>query len=119
MKIKLDENLPRRLAPRLRDLGHDVHTPDDENLRGADDDAIWEAAQREQRFLITQDLDFSDMFAPGTHKGLLLIRLPEPRRRSLVDRVLALFRGEATGDWTGCLVVASEHKVRVRRPLTG
>jgi predicted nuclease of predicted toxin-antitoxin system len=68
-RIKLDENLPRRLAPRLRDLGHDVHTPDDENLRGVDDDAIWEAAQREERFLITQDLDFSDMrrFAPGTH----------------------------------------------------
>jgi hypothetical protein len=41
--------------------GHDVHTPDDENLGGADDDAIWEAAQREQRFIITQDLDFSDM----------------------------------------------------------
>jgi predicted nuclease of predicted toxin-antitoxin system len=121
MRIKLDENLPRRLAPRLRDLGHDVHTPDDENLRGADDDAIWEAAQREERFLITQDLDFSDMrrFAPGTHRGLLLIRLPEPRRRGLIDRILALFRGEVTGDWTGCLVVASEHKVRVRRPKPG
>ena len=58
MRIKRDENLPRRLAPRLRDLGHDVHTPDDEGLRGAEDGSIWEATQREQRFLITQDLDF-------------------------------------------------------------
>jgi len=77
MKIKLDENLPLGLVPRLRELGHDVHTPRDEGLRSAPDSAIRETAQREQRFLITQDLDFSDVrrFAPGTHQGLLLVRL--------------------------------------------
>jgi predicted nuclease of predicted toxin-antitoxin system len=121
MRIKLDENLPRRLAPRLRDLGHDVHTPDDEGLRGAEDGSIWEATQREQRFLITQDLDFSDMrrFTPGSHKGVLLVRLLEPKRRVLIDRILTLFREGVICDWTGCLVVAGERKVRVRRPPPG
>lgn len=118
MRIKLDENLPLRLALRLRELGHDVHTPNDEGLRSAPDDAIWEAAQREERFLITQDLDFSDArrFAPGTHQGLLLVRLKEPRRRSLVDRVLTLFREEEVSGWAGCLVAVTEGKLRVRRP---
>jgi predicted nuclease of predicted toxin-antitoxin system len=38
---------------------------------------VWEAAQRDERFLITQDLDFSDVrrFVPGSHRGILLVRL--------------------------------------------
>lgn len=83
MKIKLDENLPAVLAESLRNLGHDTQTTLDENLKGCDDSAIWCAAQSESRFLITQDLDFSDLrqFAPGTHAGILLVRLYEPRLR--------------------------------------
>jgi predicted nuclease of predicted toxin-antitoxin system len=33
MNIKLDENLPLRLATRLKDVGHDVQTVHDERLR--------------------------------------------------------------------------------------
>jgi predicted nuclease of predicted toxin-antitoxin system len=118
MKIKLDENLPVDLLPVLAELGHDAHTPGDEGLRSAPDDAVWEAAQREDRFLINQDLDFSDArrFAPGTHKGLLLVRLKNPSRQALVDRISGLFREQETTGWARCLVVASERKVRVRRP---
>jgi predicted nuclease of predicted toxin-antitoxin system len=77
MRIKLDENLPFSLATILPDLGHDVHTIPQEHLSGATDSSLWEAAQRESRFLVTQDLDFSDIrqFAPGTHFGLLLVSL--------------------------------------------
>ena len=118
MKIKLDENLPVDLLPVLAELGHDAHTPGDEGLSSATDEAIWEAAQREERFLITQDLDFSDArrFAPGTHKGLLLVRLRNPSRQALLDRIRGLFREEVATSWARCLVVASERKVRVRRP---
>jgi predicted nuclease of predicted toxin-antitoxin system len=60
MRIKLDENLPQRLAAILAQLGHDTSTAIDEGLTGCTDREIWEAAQQETRFLITQDLDFSD-----------------------------------------------------------
>ncbi len=121
MKIKLDENLPIRLASRLSKLGHDVHTVEDEGLSGADDPRVWESAQQEKRFLITQDLDFSDVrrFAPGSHYGVLLVRLQEPSRQALLDRVQALFSQENVANWAGCFVVASERKVRVRRPPPG
>ncbi len=120
MKIKLDENFPRRLVPQLASLGHDVHTPHEEGLAGASDPAVWEAAQREGRFLNTQDLDFSDArrFAPGTHRGILLVRLREPSRRALIERVEWLFRDEQVGQWEGCYVVATDRKIRVRRPRT-
>ncbi len=60
MKIKLDENMPAALAEQLRRLGYDVHTVVEESLAGQSDPDIWAAAQSERRFLITQDLDFSD-----------------------------------------------------------
>ena len=76
MKIKLDENLPLLLVTLLNELGHDVHTLHEERLIGHADREIWEATQKESRFLITQDLDFSDSrrFALGSHCGILLVR---------------------------------------------
>jgi predicted nuclease of predicted toxin-antitoxin system len=119
MRIKLDENLPLSLAPILADLGHDVHTIPQEHLSGAKDHSLWEAAQRESRFLITQDLDFSDIrrFAPGTHCGLLLVRLRTPDRVGLIRRVAQIFRNERVSDWKGSFVVVSEHKLRVLRAV--
>jgi Domain of unknown function (DUF5615) len=85
VRIKLDENLPHRLVPLLTELGHDVDTVFDEQLSGDDDGVVWDSAQASHRSLITQDLDFSDArkYAPGTHHGLLLVRLPQPGRASL------------------------------------
>jgi predicted nuclease of predicted toxin-antitoxin system len=118
MKIKLDENLPLRLATLLEDLGHDVHTLHDELLLGHADREIWEATQKESRFLITQDLDFSDLrqFAPGSHHGILLVRLRSPSRRDLIERIGELFQKENVGEWGGCFVVATERKIRVLKP---
>jgi predicted nuclease of predicted toxin-antitoxin system len=118
MKIKLDENLPLRLAAPLRDLGHHVHTLHDEALLGHGDLEIWDRTQKESRFLITQDLDFSDLrqYAPGSHHGILLVRLRSPGRRDLIERVLQLFQKENVGEWAGCFVVATERKIRVLKP---
>ena len=118
MKIKLDENLPERLVRVLSALGHDVDTVRREQLKGRADADVWSAAQTAQRFLITQDLDFSDMrrYTPGTHAGLLLVRLTRPSLNALFERVTTVFQTEAVADWARCLVVATDRKVRVRRP---
>lgn len=118
MKIKLDENLPLRLGARLGSLGHSIQTVREEGMEGQLDATVWEVAQREGRFLITQDMDFSDArrFAPGSHCGILLVRLRNPKRRALIRRVEDLFRYEDVSQWEGCLVSATESKIRVRRP---
>ena len=110
MKIKLDENLPLQAATFLKNFGHDVHTPHDERLIGRADEEIWDAAQK--------DLDFSDLrrFAPGSHHGILLLRLRSPTRRRLAARIKELFQEENVGEWAGSLVVATELKTRVRKP---
>jgi predicted nuclease of predicted toxin-antitoxin system len=118
MKIKLDENLPVRLATLLKTFGHNVHTVHDEGRVGNADKEIWEAAQRESRFFVTQDLDFSDSrrFAPGSHHGVLLVQLRSPNRRSLISRIGEPFDQENASEWAGCFVVATERKIRIRRP---
>ena len=74
-------------------------------------------SQKEERFLVTQDLDFSDArkFAPGAHEGLLLVRLRDPGRRALAEAVLHVF-SVLVGDLRGCFIVVSERKIRVLRP---
>jgi predicted nuclease of predicted toxin-antitoxin system len=119
VKIKLDENLPERLIGLLQELGHDVDSVRAEHLVGRDDSEVWQAAGSADRFLITQDLDFSDIrrYAPGTHPGLLLVRLAHPGRDALLARVAMLFATERVEDWRGCLAVATDHKVRIKRVL--
>ena len=118
VRIKLDENLPHQPVPLLTGLGHDVDTVPDEQIAGRDDSVVWAAAQAAGRFLVTQDLDFSDArkYAPGTHHGLLLVRLPQPGRSALFERIATLFRTEPVNDWIGCVVSATPRKVRVRGP---
>ena len=117
MKIKLDENLPVRLVTALDALGHDTDTVASERLIGHDDADIWQAAQQAGRFLITQDLDFSDIrrFRPGTQCGILLVRLRQAGRLALLSRIEALFQTEDVESWKSCFVVVTETKIRVRR----
>lgn len=120
MKVKLDENLPEALLAELTALGHDTDNVRQEGFAGRDDPHVWTAAQDAGRFFITQDLDFSDVrkFQPGTHHGLLLVRLPEAGRRRLTQRVAEVFRVEQVESWTRCFAALSGHKLRVIRPPT-
>jgi len=118
VNIKLEENLPDRLVGALGALGHGVDTVYVERLNGQIDPNVWSATQAARRFFITQDLDFSDVrrYTPGTHEGLLLVRLARPGRDALFNRVVTVFQTENVEDWRGCLVVVTDRKIRVRRP---
>lgn len=118
MRIKLDENIAASAAVRLTALGHDVHTVIEEELSGRADSEVWAATQLEERFLITQDLDFSDRrrFAPGSHAGVLLVRLPDAEQWRISDYLVAWLSAPDASTWERCFVVATPNKVRVRRP---
>jgi predicted nuclease of predicted toxin-antitoxin system len=118
VKLKLDENLPESLVGELCALGHDADNVRQEGIAGHDDAAVWSAAQEAERFLITQDLDFSDVrkFKPGTHCGLLLVRVPDAGRGELLRNIVALFKTADVESWSGCFVVQTSSKLRVIRP---
>ena len=54
---------------------------------------------------------------PERTLGLLLVRLAKPGREALLERVSSLFANEPITEWRGCLVITTDHKVRVKRPM--
>jgi len=119
MKIKLDENIPTSLQDLIAAHGHDVDTVVSEGIAGRDDSVVWRHACKAGRFLITQDLDFSDIrrFTPGTHHGILLVRLRDPGILALRARIEGLLQTEDLETWASCVVVATDTKLRIRRPF--
>ena len=118
MKVKLDENVPAALKGMLEQQGHDTITVPQEGLAGRCDAAIWEAAQAEDRLLITMDLDFADIrrFSPGTHGGLLILRPPRHGRRSISALLKAVVAQHPLESFKGCIVISDERTIRVRKP---
>ncbi|MBI5497013.1 MAG: DUF5615 family PIN-like protein [Deltaproteobacteria bacterium] len=118
MKIKLDENIPTSAARRLLARGLDVHTVHDEGLRGHPDGDIWAQAQAQERFLVTQDLDFSDVrkFAPGNHHGILLVLLPDAEQWRVADYVVGWLTSPDAVTFRRCFVVATANRLRITRP---
>jgi len=94
VKVKLDENIPVSLVEALTLLGHDVHTVIGQGLTGRTDREIWKQCLLEERLLITQDLDFSNSrkFEPGSHAGIVLVRVQNPARVALINLLSSIFR---------------------------
>lgn len=116
LRFKLDENLPRRVEPALRDLGHDVETAISEGLAGADDAVVLGACTAEDRILITLDLDFADIrvYPPGSHQGVWVLRPSEQTFNAIVDLVSAGVRLSAVERTVGQLWVIDKRRVRIR-----
>ncbi len=118
MKLKLDENLSRHLKESLAALGHDVVTTADERLSSQPDTAVADAAKKEDRLLLTLDLDFGNIlkFPPGSHPGILLFR-PVGLGPLAVNRFVEDFVAKQDASaLAGCLAIIEPGRVRVRRP---
>ncbi len=63
-------------------------------------------------------LGFLDIrkFAPGTHCGLILVRLRLPGRTALARRVREVFAAEPVSTWARSFVLVTDLKVRVHPP---
>ena len=96
MKLKLDENLGRRAQELFRRRGHDVVTVADQRLCAAPDGTLVQACHREQRCLVTLDLDFGNplLFKPSEYAGIAVLRLPrKPSHADLLAAVESLLSG--------------------------
>ncbi len=72
MRFLLDENIPEDAVVALRNEGHDVVWIPETTLRGVSDEVIWDLAARQERVLVTEDLDFP--LAGPRPPGLVLLR---------------------------------------------
>jgi len=118
MRLKLDENLSRHLKPVLSNLGHDVLTVADEGLLSRPDVEVAASAAREDRILLTLDVEFADLrkYPPGSHPGIVLLR-PASLGPLAVNRFVERFvRSTDLSPLSGCVAIVEPQGIRVRQP---
>ena len=103
MNIFVDENIPSITVRALRELGHDVLDVRGTPEEGMTDDALWEIVQRERRLLITTDKGFAQ-HRDESHHGILIVRLRQPNRRKIHQRVMRAIAQFTAEEWISLLV---------------
>lgn len=116
MRFKIDEDLHDEVAALLSGAGHDVHTVYEEGLRGSPDNAIAQCCRRENRVLVTPDLDFADIrtYLPADHAGMIVLRIgnqSRPHILRVMSPVIGLLDREPVAQR---LWIVSEAGVRIR-----
>lgn len=116
MNFKIDENLPVELVSTLYEAGYNAETVYQEQLAGCSDMALLDNCLREERILVTLDLDFSDIksYPPEKYKGIIVLRLIDQSRQTVVrtfKRALPFMEYEPL---SGRLWIVDEKKIRIR-----
>jgi predicted nuclease of predicted toxin-antitoxin system len=116
MRFKIDENLPLEVKVFLEENGHDALTVHDQGMRGCSDDILHRICMKEDRILLTLDLDFADIrtYLPGTAPGIIVIRTmrqDKPYVLQLVSSIMELMKTEQVH---GKLWIVEQDKLRIR-----
>ena len=116
MRFKVDENLHEEVAAALCAEGHDAETVYDEGLRGHSDRDIGKACQREQRAVVTLDLDFGNIleYPPELYPGLIVLRVANQDRPHILWVLSQIFELLNRHPLVGHLWIVSETGIRIR-----
>ena len=104
MKILVDENIPAMTVSELRRRGHDVLDFRGTQKEGSPDSEVWNLAKKEGRLLITTDKGFAQL-RQSKHAGVLIIRLRQPNRHKIHQRVIQAINHFNETDWKGKTVI--------------
>jgi predicted nuclease of predicted toxin-antitoxin system len=117
MKVLVDENIPYPTVNALREIGHDVLDIRGTEDEGMKDASLWQLAQQAQRLLITTDKGFT-RYRNQFHYGIIIVRLKQPNRRKIHQRVMQAITQFRDEEWLGLLLVMRDYAQsiwRVRR----
>lgn len=115
MLFKIDENLPVEIADMLVESGHDAKTVNEQRMQGAKDPALSEVCKKEQRALITLDMDFADIkaYPPDESFGIIVLRVRSHSKKHVMEvfsGVIAFMQGEPVNRR---LWVVEESRIRI------
>jgi len=104
MKIFVDENIPSMTVRELRSKGFDVADIRGTTNQGITDEELWQSVQKQKRLLITTDKGFSNQ-RNELHHGILIIRLKQPTRTKIHQRIMQAIKRYSADEWPGLMVV--------------
>lgn len=121
MRFLADTGASKRVVEWLRGDGHDVIHLLEEGLERLPNGEIFAKATRENRIVLTFDLDFGEIVALSrpAPAPVIVFRLHNTRAAHVIERLAsALKPSEAYLD-TACVIVIEESRHRVRRFPSG
>jgi predicted nuclease of predicted toxin-antitoxin system len=114
----VDEDLPRTLAPALRQAGFEAEDVRDRGFGGRPDTEIITFAVSHRRVLITRDVGIADItrFPESSEYGVVLVRFPQTiTTDDLNSAIVAVLREVPSRNLVGAITVAEPGRIRVRR----
>ena len=118
MKFLVDMALSPALAQWLRSRGHDAVHAGAVNLHRAPDTEIISYARRDDRIVVTADLDYPRLLALSAADGpaVILFRGGDWRESQAIDRLAVAMSIIPEDEMSRSLVVVEKSRIR-RRPL--
>ena len=116
MRFLADMGISLRVTEWLRQKGHDAKHLREENLHKLPDEEIFKKAVRENRIILTFDLDFGEIVAlsKGNRVGVILFRLHNTRAGHVIERLEVLLR-RLPSSFANSVVIAEEARYRIRQ----
>ena len=117
MRFLADMGVAQSTAQALREAGHGVTHLSDLGLGRLSDQEILELASREDRVILTFDLDFADLLAAGLqHRpSVVIFRLRTQTPTAVTPCLLAHVADRAPELTDGVIVIVEETRYRLRR----
>ena len=121
MRFLADMGVSMRAVEWLRLSGHDVIHLRDERLQKLPNGEIFQKAIREERIVLTFDLDFGEIVA-GSSSGIvsvILFRLRNTRADFVIQRLKSVLEQSTEELAQGAVVLVEDGRHRVRRMPVG
>ena len=117
MRFLADMGVSLRVVEWLRSSGHDAIHLRDEGLQTLPNGEIFQKALREERIVLTFDLDFGEIVAAsgGRSVSVIVFRLRNTRADFVIQRLEAVLGQSAKDMAHGAVVLVEDGRHRVRR----
>ncbi len=121
MQFLADMGVSQHVVEWLRTEGHDATHLRDEGLHRLPNGEIFRKAQREQRIVLTFDLDFGEILAScdGQIVSVILFRLRNTRTDFVVQRLDDVLKHSSDELTQGAIVIVEDGRHRVRNLPVG
>lgn len=114
MKLLVDENIPRKLIQLLKKESHDILDVYELGLKGASDKQIIVKARAENRIILTQDKDFTDLFyIEKDCFGIILLSFKQKQSKIIHQYLSKFMKSELAGKCNNSLTIISIEYVHI------
>jgi len=117
MRFLADMPISLKTVPYLKQKGYDVYYLREKGLQSIFDDKIVQIARKEERSVLTTDLDFGYLMSISREKfpSIILLRLNDERAEN-VNILLEKYLTEIESHLNeGAIVVFEETRIRIRK----